>query len=367
MSNVGEWLSRSLQYLGPSPYLQAAVAVLLCLVLAAAVDALIRTVLRRSLKQWPDLSIVDIGRAARAPVFFTVLLLGLMSVVSAVSLAERPAALVASISKTLLILAWVLFGIRVVRIVLTALGRRPVPPSFAQPTTATLWRNIVTVLFGMIGLYAIFLAWDVNITGLVASAGILGLALSLAAQDTLGNLVAGIAILTDKPYRIGDYIVLDSGERGEVTAIGLRSTRLLTRDDEVISIPNGVMGRAKIVNESGSPQRKYRVRVPVRVGYGTDIDRVMGLMLAAATAHPQVAKVPQARTRLRGFADYGLDFEILVWIDNPANRGLVLHEINCEIYRIFTREGIRMPIPRQEIHLTEPPPIRAAGRPAAKF
>ncbi len=86
---------------------------------------------------------------------------------------------------------------------------------------------------------------------------------SLAAQGTLGNLVAGIAILTDKPYRIGDYIVLDTGERGAVTAIALRSTRLLTRDDVEVSIPNGVMGRAKIVNESGSPERKYRLRVPV--------------------------------------------------------------------------------------------------------
>jgi small-conductance mechanosensitive channel len=362
MGNIGEWLSRSLQYLGPSPYLQAAVAVVLCLLLAVGVDRLIRTVLRRSLKHWPDLSIVDIGRAARVPVFFTVLLLGSMSVLSAVSLAERPAALAVAFSNTLLILVWVLFGIRLVRIVLTALGRRPVPPSFAQPTTATLWRNTVTVVFGLVGLYAILLAWDVNITGLVASAGILGLALSLAAQDTLGNLVAGIAILTDRPYRIGDYIVLDTGERGEVTAIGLRSTRLLTRDDEVISIPNGVMGQAKIVNESGSPQRKYRVRVPVRVGYGADIDGVMGLMLSASTSHPQVAKVPQPRTRLRAFADYGLEFEILVWIDNPANRGLVLHEINCEIYRVFAREGIRMPIPRQEIHLTEPPTGSATAK-----
>jgi len=355
MSNVGEWLSRGLQFLGPSPYLQAAAAVVLCLVLAVLVDALVRVVLRRTLKQWPDLSIGEVGRAARAPVFFTILLFGSMSVVNAVGLGARPTSLVFALSKTLLILVWVLFGIRLVRIALTALGRRPVPPGIAQPTSATLWRNILTVVLGMVGLYAVLLAWGVNITGLVASAGILGLALSLAAQDTLGNLVAGIAILTDKPYRIGDYIVLDTGERGEVTAIGLRSTRLLTRDDEVISIPNGVMGRAKIVNESGSPQRKYRLRVPVRVGYGSDIDRVMGLMLTAASAHPQVAQMPQPRTRLRAFVEYGLDFEILVWIDNPANRGLVLHEINCEIYRTFAREGIVMPIPRQEVHLPSPP------------
>jgi small-conductance mechanosensitive channel len=197
----------------------------------------------------------------------------------------------------------------------------------------------------------VLIAWDVNVTGLVASAGILGLAISLAAQDTLSNLVAGIAILTDKPYRIGDYIVLDTGERGAVTAIGLRSTRLLTRDDVEVSIPNGVMGRAKIVNESGSPVRKYRLRVPVRVSYGSDIDQVMALMLGAAAEHPQVCDVPEPRMRLRTFGDSGLEFEMLCWIDQPANRGLVLHELNCSIYRIFAREGIVMPIPQQEVHL----------------
>jgi small-conductance mechanosensitive channel len=361
MTDMGEWLSRTLQLLGPNPYLQAAIAVVICLLLAMLVDVVLRAVLRRSLRQWPDHSIVEIARAARVPVFFTVLLLGSMSVVRAIGLADRPGVLLATFSQTLLILVWMLFGIRLVRIVLTALGRRAVPPSFAQPTTATLWRNIVTVVLGLIALYAVMLAWDVNITGLVASAGILGLALSLAAQDTLGNLVSGIAILTDKPYRIGDYIVLDTGERGEVIAIGLRSTRLLTRDEEVISIPNGVMGRAKIVNESGSPLRKYRLRVPVRVGYGSDIDRVMALMLSAAAGHAQVAQAPAARMRLRAFADYGLDFEMLCWIDNPANRGLVLHELNCEIYRVFAREGIVMPIPQQEIRLLRMPDARNGG------
>lgn len=364
MSDLGESFSRWLQYLGPNPYVQAVIAVLLCLAFAALVDVLVRSILRRSVSHWPDRSIAQLGRAARQPVFFTVLLLGTLSVLSAVTVAERPAQLASAVSKTLLILIWVMFGVRVVRIVLDALGRRPAPPTFAQPTTATLWRNTVTVVLGLIGLYAVLLAWDVNITGFIASAGILGLALSLAAQDTLANLVAGIAILTDKPYRIGDYIVLDTGERGEVTAIGLRSTRLLTRDDVEVSIPNGVMGRAKIINESGSPQRKYRLRVPIRVGYGSDIDRVMALMLSAADEHPEVAKSPEPRMRLRAFVEYGLDFEMLCWISNPANRGLVLHELNCTIYRVFAREGIVMPIPRQEVHLTEWPGRAPSANPS---
>jgi small-conductance mechanosensitive channel len=355
MNEPGNWLTNALAQLESRPYLQAAAGVLVCIVLALLADWVVRTALRRSVGQWPEWSIERLGHVARQAVFSTVVLLGVMWIIGAVELAPRPEAIALAVSKTLVIVAWLFFGVRIIRILLDALGRRPVPPPIAQPTTATLVRNAVTVILGLTGLYAVLVAWDVNVTGLIASAGIIGLALSLAAQDTLSNLVAGIAILTDKPYRIGDYIVLDTGERGAVTAIGLRSTRLLTRDDVEVSIPNGVMGRAKIVNESGSPERKYRLRVPVRVSYGSDIDKVMALMLATAAEHPQVCDAPEPRMRLRTFGDSGLEFEMLCWIDQPANRGLVLHELNCSIYRIFAREGIVMPLPQQEIHLRERP------------
>lgn len=350
MTSMGTAIVGWLDYLGPAPYVQAGVAVLACVALAGLVDAAVRLALWRSVGHWPHQSIERLGRSVRQPVFFTILLIGVMWVFSAVELAPRPQRIALAVSETLVILAWLVFGVRVIRIVLEALGRRRVPPPIAQANTATLVRNALVVVLGAASLYAILLSWDVNVTGLVASAGILGLALSLAAQDTLSDLVAGIAILTDKPYRIGDYIVLDTGERGAVTAIGLRSTRLLTRDDVEVTIPNGVMGRAKIINESGSPQRKYRLRAPVRVAYGSDIDRVMELMLATAAAHTQVAAQPEPRMRLRTFGESGLDFEMLCWIDQPANRGLVLHELNCEIYRVFAREGIVMPIPQQEVH-----------------
>ncbi len=353
MSDLTEIVSRWSDYLGSRPYAQAALAVLACLAAAGLSDWLVRQVLRRSVGYWPEWSIERLGKIARQAVFLTIVLIGVMWIIDAVELASRSERIALSLIQTAVILAWLVFGVRIVRIVLEALGRRPAPPPIAQPTTASLVRNTLVVVLGLACLYAILIAWDVNITGLVASAGIAGLALSLAAQDTLGDLVAGIAILTDKPYRIGDYIVLDTGERGAVTAIGLRSTRLLTRDDVQVSIPNGVMGRAKIVNESGSPFQKYRLRVPVRVGYGSDIDHVMALMLAAAAEHPRICANPQARMRLRAFGDHGLEFEMLCWIDEPAHRGLVLHDLNCTIYRVFGKEGIVMPIPQQEVHVTE--------------
>ncbi len=257
--------------------------------------------------------------------------------------------------QTVLIFIWVFFGLRFTRIVLKAMGRQEHRFDLVQNTTEPLLRNAVSVLLFVVGVYGILVAWDINVTGLVASAGIVGLALSFAAQDTLANLFAGIAILTDRPYRIGDYIILDSGERGKVTQIGLRSTRLLTRDDVEVSIPNGVMGAAKIVNEATGVPNRYRIRVSVGVAYGSDIDRVQEVLLSAGKDHPKVLSYPEPRTRFRTFGESSLDFDLLCWIARPAERGLVVHELNCEVYKRFGQAGISIPFPQRDLYIKEMP------------
>ena len=221
-------------------------------------------------------------------------------------------------------------------------------------------RNLAFVVVIFAGVYAIFLAWDINITGLVASAGIVGLALSFAAQDTLGHLFAGVAIFADRPYQIGDFIVLDSGERGEVTHIGLRSTRLLTRDDVEVTVPNGVMGSPKIVNESGGPHEKFRIRIKVGVAYGSDIDKVIDILDSVARNHDQVCKIPEPRVRFRTFGESSLDFELLAWVEHPVLRGQVVHELNYKVYQEFNRAGVKIPFPQHDLYIKEMPQISSS-------
>ncbi|MCL4722094.1 MAG: mechanosensitive ion channel family protein [Gammaproteobacteria bacterium] len=351
MDDLSNLLRQGLDYLGPAPYLRALGVVVLFLLLAVVVDLVVRSVLRQAVRSWSTAARRELVRSAQRPVFMTVLLSGLMVATTIIEPGARVERVTIGLLQTLLILLWVGFGINGIRLMLSVLGQRQPPPTFAQPATAPLLRNTVVVVLFLAGTYAILVAWDVNVTGLVASAGILGLALSFAAQDTLGNLVAGIAILTDKPYSIGDYIVLDTGERGAVTHIGLRSTRLLTRDDVEVSIPNGIMGRAKIINESGGPSGTYRLRIPVALVYGSDIEKAMALMLAAASAHVLVCKNPEPRMRLRQLGESGLEFEMLCWIEDPALRGLVSHELNCEIYHAFNTAGVVFAFPQREVHL----------------
>jgi MscS family membrane protein len=141
-------------------------------------------------------------------------------------------------------------------------------------------QNLFTVLVVVgCGLWLLDL-WKINITPLLASAGIATAAVALAAKDTLANFFGGLSIIIDAPYRLGDYVVLDSGERGEVVHIGIRSTRILTRDDVQITVPNAAMANAMIVNQT-APKPRFRVRCRVGVSYGSDPNRVEEVMLSA--------------------------------------------------------------------------------------
>lgn len=339
----------------PYPLLQAAVIIIAFAILATLVDRIFSGIVHRIVARTSTSFDDRLVQILHRPIFTSVAAIGL---VFATYRLDFPPALrdaTVDVIQTVLIIIWLLFGLRFARLIVTAMTHNERRFKFVQPATEPLLANAVTVVLLIAGVYSILTAWDINVTGLVASAGIVGLALSFAAQDTLANLFAGMAILADRPYSIGDYIILDSGERGEVRHIGLRSTRLLTRDDVEISIPNGVMGSAKIINEAGGPVDRYRVRIAIGVAYGSDIDRVMEVLLMVANNHQKVQATPEPRARFRAFGDSSLNFELLCWIARPADRGLVTHELNCEIYRQFAAADIQIPFPQRDLHIKELP------------
>ena len=335
-------------------YLEALAIVVVFALLARLVDRLLTGSLRRFATRSETEFDDKLVELMHRPIFATVGLVGLILATYRLDLSpalERNTVLVV---QTILVLVWVVFGLRFSRLLLGTMKRSPDRFGIVQQSTEPLLSNTAAVVFFVVAVYAILVIWDINVTGLVASAGIVGLALGFAAQDTLSNLFAGVAILSDRPYKIGDFIILDSGERGEVTKIGLRSTRLLTRDDVEVSIPNGVMGATKIVNEAGGP-RRYRIRTAVGIAYGSDIDEVVAVLTDVAESHSKTLRDPEPRVRFRTFGDSSLDFELLCWIERPVDRDLVLHELNSEIYRRFATHGITIPFPQQDLYLKELP------------
>jgi len=223
--------------------------------------------------------------------------------------------------------------------------------TFIQNRTLTLFDNAAKVIvFGM-GIYAVFVIWQINMTAWLASAGIVGIAVGFAAKDTLSNLFTGVFIIADAPYKVGDYVVLDRGDRGQVTNIGLRSTRILTRDDIEITVPNSIIGNSTIINQSGGRHKKMRIRLKVGVAYGTDTDHVRKILLKTAADDPHVSRTPEPRVRFRVFGASSLDFELLCWVADPELRGRAMDSLNDAVYKSFNENGIEIPYAKQDLYI----------------
>ncbi len=348
------------ELIGPNIYLQAAVIVLAALIAGKvadlAVSGFVGRLAKRSRTPFDDELVAVLHR----PVFLSFVLAGLGLAAMRLTLPAGPAYVTASALKTIAIFIWLVFALRFVRIVMRTLTSRS-GNKLLQARMLPLIQNIAQVVIFALGVYFLFLAWSIDVTAWLASAGIVGLALSFAARDTLANVFAGVSILLDAPYKVGDFVVLDSGERGMVTNVGLRSTRLLTRDDIEITIPNGVIAAGKIVNEAGGPTERHRLRIPVSAAYGSDIDRVIETLQSVAENHGEIVEDPAPRVRFRSFGESGLDFELLGWIDRPLDRGRVLHEMNCAVYKAFDRAGIEIPYPKRDVYVKALP--ESSGQP----
>ncbi len=344
-----------LDRLGDHPVLQAIVVVLAGLLVALLVTWLLSAVLHRLAKK-TDFDFDDqLIRLLRPPLFYTLLLVGLLIALNLAELPEEWTGIARLVLKSISILIWAVFFSRFLRLVVRSLAERPDRAGLISLHTMPLFVNLASALVIVIAVYLLFNAWGIDMTAWLASAGVVGIAVGFAAKDTLANFISGIFILTDAPYKIGDYIVLDSGERGEVTHIGVRSTRILTRDDVELTIPNSVMGNSKIINESGGPYTKYRIRMPVGAAYGSDIDQIRRVLLDVAAGNDDVVGAPAPRVRFRAFGASSLDFELLCWVNDPRLRGRAIDSLLEQTYKAFNREGIEIPFAKQDIYIKELP------------
>lgn len=294
----------------------------------------------------------EILQDLRKPIFISVFFFGLSL---AISVANLPlgSGLLVNLLISVIVASWMTATIRISTLLLDAFTGES-RFKFVEVRTVPLFDLTSKLVIIMIGSYVLLMIWGINPVGWLASAGIAGLAIGFAAKDTLANLFSGFFIVADAPYKIGDYINLDSGERGKVSAIGLRSTRLLTRDDVEITIPNGVIANAKIINESGGPQ-KVRIRIVVGVAYGSDVDQVAELLMKAGTENIDVCDSPEPRVRLRGFGASSLDFNLMCWIMRPEDRGRISHELHVAIYKLFNSHNVEIPYAKQDLYIKQWP------------
>jgi len=339
------------------PWLEGRPSIQALLILGGAVIVakVVDWILTRALAVWARKTKTELDDRLIAllhrPLFVSVFLVGVWLAASRLDLPLEIEILLLSLIKTIALLLWVVFAVRASSILLAALSHLEGRVSLIEPRTLALADNTAKALLLGGAAYLFFLSWGIDVGGWLVSAGVLGLVLGLAAKDSLANLFAGIFILADAPYKIGDFVNLDSGERGQVTEIGLRSTRLLTRDDIEVTVPNSLIAASTIINESGGPWEMERVRVKVGAAYGSDVDHVRGVLMEIAQQNENVVDEPEPRVRLRALGDSALEFELMGWIDRPVLRGRVLDALYEAVYKRFQSEGIEIPFPQRDVHL----------------
>lgn len=281
----------------------------------------------------------------RPPLVGTVGVAGVYAAEQWLDLATADGSYLVAGASTLLIVLWGRAFIRVGRGSIATLDRDSGAMDVA-PILENLWSFTVIV----VALFALLTVWNVDVTPLLASAGIAGIALGFAARDTVANFFGSIALHVDDTYRVGDFIVLDSGVSGTVIDVSVRSTRILTRDDVVVTVPNAVLNATQVTNRS-QPRTRTRVKVPVGVAFGSDLDLVESVLLEAAAAQDRIVETPPPRARFRGFGESAIEYELLAWIDSPHQEGRATHDLNRAVYTGFADAGIEIPFPRHDVRL----------------
>ncbi len=236
-------------------------------------------------------------------------------------------------------------GLLVIRILGTLLGRaleRSRLEKAAHQLISSLARTAMYVLLGLM----VASALGIDVTSIVALASVLTLALSLALQNMVANIIGGFTILYTKPFRSGDYVEI-AGQGGTVREINMTYTQLAAPDNKLLSIPNSAVVAAQIVNYSAMPTR--RVEILASASYDSPVEEVLEALMEAGSVEG-VLSDPAPFAAVTSYGDSAVNYTLRLWVDN-ADYWNVHFLVTQRIQQVFARRGIGMTYPHLNVHL----------------
>jgi len=222
--------------------------------------------------------------------------------------------------------------------------------SSADEVLLPIMHKVAKVIFFIVGFMWLLHIWGIDITPYLAGVGISGLVLGLALQDSLKNVFGGVTLLLDRTFKIGDKIQLESGEIGTIYDIGLRSTKLVTIDNEIIYVPNGYLSNSRVQNYT-RPTPKARVNVLFGVEYGSDINKVKKVVLAALAKLEDIEKEPVPEVQFLEMGDFALSCKALFWVERWDMAYGKKLEATQLIYEALNKAKISIPFPTQTVYV----------------
>ena len=296
----------------------------------------------------------ELMQSLRTFIFRLIFFLFLLVAVNVLNLSEGMHFAIFAIIKSILLLSFMGFLLQTIRTLLHKMAKKSTASKdedavyLVQESTLPLFENTALITLYTVGLYLVFSLWNVDMTGLLAGAGIGAMAVGMAAKDTLSDIIAGILILTDAPYRVGDVVYVKGNLKGKVSQIGLRNTRLVTKNNIEVIVPNTIMGTSQIVNESSSKEFGIRIQLDVSTAFGEDVEKIKALLIDSAKKAKKVAQNQEIKSMMIGFEQYMLTFRLQCWIGNPEDKGSAKGELMELMYLNFYDAGIDIALTREQ-------------------
>jgi potassium-dependent mechanosensitive channel len=256
------------------------------------------------------------------------------------------------VSVTALVQGLLILGIALLlsRTLSALLQRRIAKKAYLDPglryTVGKLTQYIIITLGILLALKA---AFNLDLTSIAVLFTALSVGIGFGLQYIAADIAAGFILLFERPVRVGDRITIGEDE-GDVQSINLRTTVVTTNDRISIIVPNSKLASQRLINWSyGDP--RARISIPVGVAYGSDVDLVTRTLLQAAEGVDNVLRDPPPKVQFLKFADWSLDFRLLVWTNRPRLHMQIRSDINYRIEKLFRLARIEIPFPQQELRL----------------
>lgn len=242
-------------------------------------------------------------------------------------------------------LAWMVLR----RLTAEALRRNRLDASIQQ-----LAGNVLSVVMAAFAVVTILAQFGFDLLSIVAGLGIVGIAVGFAAQSTLSNFIAGITLLIERPFRIGDWVTIN-GQDGKVVKIALRTTWLRTRDNIFTMIPNDSVASSDIVNYSA--EGATRLNIPVGIAYKESAKAAREVIMPVLLSHPEVLQSAgmEPRVVLKNLGDSSVDLEVKIWItpDNLDVQPRIMADVLEQIKEALDDAGIEIPFPHLQLFIDE--------------
>ncbi|MGB7769214.1 MAG: mechanosensitive ion channel domain-containing protein [Verrucomicrobiia bacterium] len=251
------------------------------------------------------------------------------------------------IVKLLLVMTLVVMAERYLRRIIR---RRVLAHTHLEPDLQYAISRFVGYCFIAVGFFFAFRVIHLDLSSLAVIVGGLGIGIGFGLQNIVSNFVSGLIILAERPIAIGHRVEV-GGVAGQITKISLRSTVVVTNDNITIIVPNSNFITNPVTNWShGDP--KVRLRLPIGVAYGSDVEKLRRVLLEIAAENPAVLKEPAPMVRFLEFGDSSLNFELAVWtIDMARSPTRFRSDLYFAIERKLRENNIEVPFPQRDLHL----------------